>query len=147
MENEKWKIRFYQKYHELRARIKANSCPILPAKQQQQLNNSNNSSNSNSQNNNSNSSNSNNNINNNSNSNNSNNINNSNKNNINTTNTTTTTTTNIINNPTSALGNVYTPIPNYSVQRSASLKDHRNYRFVNLLSFQSFFFVLLKCNI
>lgn len=115
--------RFYQKYHELRARIKANSCPILPAKQQQ-LNNSNNSSNSNSQNNNSNSSNSNNNINNNSN--NSNNINNS-KSNIN---------TNIINNPTSALGNVYTPIPNYSVQRSASLKDHRNYRFVNLLSFQ-----------
>ncbi|XP_069967672.1 protein phosphatase 1 regulatory subunit 12A isoform X6 [Bactrocera oleae] len=110
--------KFYQKYHELRARIKANSCPILPAKQQQ-LNNSNNSSNSNSQNNNSNSSNSNNNINNNSN--NSNNINNS-KSNIN---------TNIINNPTSALGNVYTPIPNYSVQRSASLKDHRNYRTIS----------------
>ncbi|XP_054085931.1 protein phosphatase 1 regulatory subunit 12A isoform X9 [Zeugodacus cucurbitae] len=109
--------KFYQKYHELRARIKANSCPILPAKQ---LNNSNNSSNSNSQNNNSNSSNSNNNINNNSN--NSNNINNS-KSNINT--------TNIINNPTSALGNVYTPIPNYSVQRSASLKDHRNYRTIS----------------
>ncbi|XP_017474447.1 PREDICTED: protein phosphatase 1 regulatory subunit 12A isoform X6 [Rhagoletis zephyria] len=105
--------KFYQKYHELRARIKANSCPILPATQL----NSNNSSNSNSRNNNSNSSNSNSNNNINNNSNNSNNINNSKSNN-----------TNIINNPTSALGNVYTPIPNYSVQRSASLKDHRNYR-------------------
>ncbi|XP_054733724.1 protein phosphatase 1 regulatory subunit 12A isoform X1 [Anastrepha obliqua] len=107
--------KFYQKYHELRARIKANSCPILPATQL----NSNNSSNSNSRNNNSNSSNSNSNNNINNNCNNSNNINNSKSN------------TNIINNPTSALGNVYTPIPNYSVQRSASLKDHRNYRTIS----------------
>ncbi|XP_055846461.1 protein phosphatase 1 regulatory subunit 12A-like [Episyrphus balteatus] len=55
--------KFYQKYNELRARIKANSCPILPATQ----------------------------------------------------------------NP-NVLGTVNTPIQNYSVQRSASLKDHRYFR-------------------
>ncbi|XP_037908819.1 protein phosphatase 1 regulatory subunit 12C isoform X9 [Hermetia illucens] len=54
--------KFYQKYHELRARIKANSCPILPATQQ-----------------------------------------------------------------TGVLGAVNPP-NNYSVQRSASLKDHKNLR-------------------
>ncbi|XP_067613488.1 protein phosphatase 1 regulatory subunit 12A isoform X11 [Eurosta solidaginis] len=123
--------KFYQKYHELRARIKANSCPILPATQIQNINNS--SSNSNSRNNNSNSSNSsnsNNNINNNSA------IANSQQSNINQNNSNNKcnkTITNIINNhPTSALGvNVYTNIPNYSVQRSASLKDHRNYRTIS----------------
>ncbi|XP_055372986.1 protein phosphatase 1 regulatory subunit 12A isoform X8 [Condylostylus longicornis] len=55
--------KFYQKYHELRARIKANSCPILPATQ-----------------------------------------------------------------TTGVLGAVNSSNNNYSVQRSASLKDHRNFR-------------------
>ncbi|XP_037936735.1 protein phosphatase 1 regulatory subunit 12A isoform X2 [Teleopsis dalmanni] len=86
--------KFYQKYHELRARIKANSCPILPATQISNMNNNNNNNNNNN--------------------------------------------SNITNNITSVLSNVNSTNPNtntntitnqnYSVQRSASLKEHRNFR-------------------
>ncbi|KAH8379128.1 hypothetical protein KR009_003201 [Drosophila setifemur] len=141
--------KFYQKYNELRARIKANSCPILPATAAAQANaiaNSNSNSNATNSNNNNNLSSNNNNNNNN----------NNNKSalllgsttgtcNSTTTNTTTTTTTSsTFNNTHSNTNNTSTPQQQllqrtptaaassatnqlYSVQRSASLKDNSMY--------------------
>ncbi|XP_017043145.1 protein phosphatase 1 regulatory subunit 12B isoform X16 [Drosophila ficusphila] len=132
--------KFYQKYNELRARIKANSCPILPANANANANNAANNAANNSNNNNNLSSN-----------NNHNNNNNNNKSDLllgyaagttttTTSTSTTTTTTSTFNNTHLNTNNTSTPQQQqqtaatasatnqlYSVQRSASLKDNSMY--------------------